>query len=235
MNEQLKALIQLRDIDKAIRILTRRTDESRKRLQVREANLAGQKKLAEEKRKGIEHERMKIAKRELALKTEEAEIEKLEGQLREATTNKEYAVLRKGIEGRKADISLIEDEVLAMMAEIDELEDQARAFETELESYEAMLNKDLANLAEKSEGDDEELARLEERRREVTGGLEPALLQRYERVLARGNDAVVPVIAGICQGCFMALTPQLAATMFKDDEIVFCPTCARVLYREGAD
>ncbi len=45
--------------------------------------------------------------------------------------------------------------------------------------------------------------------------------------------AVVPVADGSCQGCGMALTPQTANEVKRNDRMFTCPSCSRILYFPG--
>jgi predicted nucleic acid-binding Zn-ribbon protein len=46
---------------------------------------------------------------------------------------------------------------------------------------------------------------------------------------ALGN-AVAEIDNGICKGCHMAIPPQLNIRVLKQEEIISCPTCQRILY-----
>ena len=46
----------------------------------------------------------------------------------------------------------------------------------------------------------------------------------------RNGLAVVNVVQGVCQGCFMSIPPQKFNLLLKGDQIFDCPTCQRILY-----
>ena len=54
--------------------------------------------------------------------------------------------------------------------------------------------------------------------------------QRYRRVSRRGQRAVVPVLQGICYGCFMAVPTAWAAEAERNERLVVCQNCGRFLY-----
>ncbi|RKZ20865.1 hypothetical protein DRQ23_08295, partial [bacterium] len=43
-------------------------------------------------------------------------------------------------------------------------------------------------------------------------------------------NAVVPVVGGICQGCFILLPTSLVSQKNKNERIHTCPNCGRILY-----
>ena len=59
------------------------------------------------------------------------------------------------------------------------------------------------------------------------------LLKKYDMLRERRNGkAVVPVISGVCQGCFMNIPPQQFNDILRGDKMFNCPTCQRILYHQ---
>src|SRR4029079_12811774 len=54
----------------------------------------------------------------------------------------------------------------------------------------------------------------------------------YDSVAAKKGYAVAPVVKGVCQGCHMALPPQLANVLARMESIQTCPRCTRLIYRK---
>ncbi len=46
----------------------------------------------------------------------------------------------------------------------------------------------------------------------------------------RGGLAVVEVRAGTCQGCHMNVPPQLFNQIQRNEQVILCPNCQRMLY-----
>ena len=64
--------------------------------------------------------------------------------------------------------------------------------------------------------------------------LEGTLVHRYERMQQsriRGN-AVVAVVNGVCQGCYMVVTKSLVAELMEGSSLITCEHCGRILYME---
>jgi predicted nucleic acid-binding Zn-ribbon protein len=60
------------------------------------------------------------------------------------------------------------------------------------------------------------------------------LLRHYERLRESrvGANAVVPVVNGVCRGCFMAVTKSLIVELLQGAEFITCEHCGRILYLE---
>jgi hypothetical protein len=73
-----------------------------------------------------------------------------------------------------------------------------------------------------------------QQRRSIVRELDGTLLRQYER-MRRSRikaNAVVPVVNGVCQGCFMVVTKSLLAELMRGDSLVTCEHCGRILYLE---
>lgn len=56
----------------------------------------------------------------------------------------------------------------------------------------------------------------------------------YEKIRKwAGNTAVVPVRKQACYGCFMKINDKTYSAVVKSDDIVTCPYCGRILYKEA--
>jgi predicted nucleic acid-binding Zn-ribbon protein len=60
--------------------------------------------------------------------------------------------------------------------------------------------------------------------------LEANFLSRYEKLADRYHNAVVPVIEGICYGCFVTLPSAFVVRKNKNEEVSTCPNCGRFIY-----
>ncbi len=56
------------------------------------------------------------------------------------------------------------------------------------------------------------------------------LLKKYETVRQARGNAIAEVKNGSCTGCHMAIPPQLSIRVLKQEELITCPNCQRILY-----
>lgn len=71
---------------------------------------------------------------------------------------------------------------------------------------------------------------LEEKVDELVQRLEPPVRNRYRQLARRGMRPVVPVLQGICYGCFTAVPTAWAAETDRNAGIAVCQNCGRFLY-----
>ncbi len=86
----------------------------------------------------------------------------------------------------------------------------------------------------------QELADIEKEKEEVytskqnlVSKVDKKILTFYERIKRwAGNTTVVPVKKQACYGCFMKINDKVYSAVIKQEEIVTCPHCGRILYKE---
>ena len=183
-----------------------------------------------------ETDRMTKLRRQQERELEEVtdQLKKRQSRLFEIKTNQEYSAVLKEIEGLKHKVSVLEEAILVLLDQI-EVELKARAEEEQrVRSSEAEALRD-------TQRKEAELRQLRGRLSELQGAregrsknVESSLLQQYLRLLkSRAGLAVAPVRDGSCEGCHVALTPQLYSEVRRNEEILTCERCSRILYWRG--
>lgn len=76
----------------------------------------------------------------------------------------------------------------------------------------------------------EAVARLEERIEDLEGQLAPRIRSRYDRVKGTFDRVVVPVINGVCYGCFVSIATAVARDQDPNEAVRSCETCGRFIY-----
>lgn len=189
-------------------------------------------KAAEEKLQEIEHHRRE---KEGDLQTENERLIKYKTQLNQIKTNKEYTAVLHEIETTEKRIGDHEEKILIAMEDGDAA--KARLGETKESSarVESLCDEEDKALKIRTAEAEGELAEAETRRKEAEAGTDAGLLKRYEQIRSRMRGvAVVEVRKGICQGCRVALPPQLYNELFKGDVLHVCPSCQRILFVDRA-
>ena len=79
--------------------------------------------------------------------------------------------------------------------------------------------------------DKKEKKREKATRTELVQNVESDLRRKYEMIFSRrGVLAVVEVRSGICQGCRMRVPPQLYNEIQRNEQVILCPSCQRMLF-----
>jgi predicted nucleic acid-binding Zn-ribbon protein len=71
---------------------------------------------------------------------------------------------------------------------------------------------------------------LEARIAELVDELSLPIRRRYERIAGHVDRVVVPVIGGICYGCFVSVPTATAGETDPNAELQSCEHCGRFLY-----
>jgi uncharacterized protein len=77
---------------------------------------------------------------------------------------------------------------------------------------------------------DQAIAKLDEKIEEVLEELDPRVRRRYDRVVTGGGRAVVPVINGMCYGCFVSVPIAVSSDPAERRKLRNCDHCGRFLY-----
>ena len=87
---------------------------------------------------------------------------------------------------------------------------------------------------ERARVQDEQVRRLTAERDAIASTVPAGILDLFHRVArSRGGVAVAPAQEGMCQVCHVKLRLQLYADLKRNEEIVQCPACNRILYYEA--
>ena len=162
------------------------------------------------------------------------ELKKRQSRLYEIKTNQEYSAVLKEIEGLKQRVSTLEEEVLLLLDQIEaavkaraQEEDRFRLTQAEFLRDKQQREGELRDLQGR-------LSALQVAREGQSRSVETSLLQQYLRLLkSRAGLAVAPAGGGSCEGCHVALTPQLYNEVRRNEEILTCERCGRILYWKG--
>ena len=231
INEQIKILVELQKIDGEIYRLKKELGaqpQEQKSLDQAFEKKKAHMKAAEEELKAVQ---MKQKQKEGDLASREEKIAKLQGQLYQLKSNKEYSAMELEIKGHKADKSLLEEDILLTLEAVDQAK-AALAKEKELLAGDEKNHKEALDVLKKEAARIEvEMQELQEKRKVYVPNVEARLLSQYERLL-KGLEglALVPVVHNSCGGCHMELPPQVVNETQAHDKWILCESCARILY-----
>jgi len=235
MNEQLNLLIQLQEIDARIRVQQDEMKRTPAHLAELEQRAAASKAGVDSVRQALEEAQKAKRDRDRDLEAGGGKVEKLKSRTSEIKTNKEYTALLKEIETAEQESKAIEDEILKLMekidgatAEIANVEQRAKEEIVAIEQARRQLEEDLARVGR-------ELAAVEQERAAVAGRIDPEFLAEYRRLTPTCAGRIVVETRGeSCSGCHMSIPPRIYVIVKKNDSIVGCPNCHRILYYKEA-
>ncbi len=231
VKEQIDILIQLQKIDARIYALREELEERPKEIDLIKAKFQEGENLLKTIEEKSRNKKLKLKEMELDLKSKEENVKKLQIQLYQVKTNKEYASMQKEIDGLKADNSLLEEEIIGYLDEIDNLGKEINKGKEALEQERREMENKTAEIEKEINALREELKILEGEHSRVAAGIERVFLAKYERILANKNGrALAQVLHDSCSGCNIGLPPQVVNEVRLGEKIVTCENCLRILY-----
>jgi uncharacterized protein len=235
MNEQLERLIRLQQVDATILVLNRVIAEFPQKLTEAELPFRELKKSLDSAKKIFDTFEKKKRDKERALDETGEKINKLKARTSEIKTNKEYQALLKEIESIEKERSSVEDEILLIMEEIDTASKQIQAEEQKVKAD----GQKIEALRSKFEGErlasEQELSVARGSREKIAETVDRDVYGEYVILVeACGGIAVVEARNEICQGCNMNIPPQLFVELKKDEGILNCPQCRRIIYYKNS-
>ena len=234
MLEELERLVELQRIDSEIAELEAAAAAIPGQLRTRQEKFLKAKAALEAATTEVDRMQKLRRQKDRELEDVNSQLKKRQSRLFEIKTNQEYTAVLKEIEGLKERISTLEEEILLFL---DQIEASAKVLAQE---QEMVGSKEAEFLREQQQKEAElrdlqgRLSALQGARKGHSKGVESSLLQQYLRLLkSRAGLAVAEARNGSCGGCHVALTPQLYNEVRRNEEILTCERCGRILYRRG--
>jgi predicted nucleic acid-binding Zn-ribbon protein len=235
MNEQLTLLIQLQEIDGRIRAQQDEKKRIPEQLAAFEQRVLANKAELDKVRDSLETAQKIKRDRDRDLDEGGRKVEKLKSRTSEIKTNKEYQALLKEIETAEHENRAIEDDILRLMEQIDAAAAEIKSAERRSAEEDAAIQEDRRRLEKDSEKIDASLAEVERLRDELVARIDAAVLAEYRRLAGvAGGKIVVEARGESCSGCYMSIPPRTFVNVKKNDSIIGCPHCHRILYYKEA-
>jgi predicted nucleic acid-binding Zn-ribbon protein len=167
---------------------------------------------------------------ERELESGHTQLAKTQSKLHEVKTNKEYSAVLVEITAGKERITALEDQVLELMETLEQHRQALQSQNQRLHDAGQALAEQRAGVQQAEVALQQQIATEAAQRQDVVVALEASLYTAYQRLAAqRGGQAVVQVQAGACGGCHLTVQPQLVSEIRRQEKLVTCPHCRRML------
>jgi predicted nucleic acid-binding Zn-ribbon protein len=231
MNADLERLIVLQRLDSAAHDAQRTLAEEPEREKTLEARIAAARERVATAKASLTESQNVRREHEKTVALHQGRLSKFREQAMAVKTNQEYHAIQKEIEFAQSEMKAAEDKVLEQMLEADELTAGVKRAEAELTSEQKKVDADRKAMASESADLKATLERVAGERAEVVRSLTPKVLSTFELVASRRNGvAVAEARDGICTICHVRLRPQIFNTVRRNEEIIQCDSCNRLLY-----
>ena len=146
-------------------------------------------------------------------------------------TNVEYHAVQKEIGYAQGEIKTLEDKVLERMLEADELNAALKKAESDLAAEQKAADADRKAMTAEHGELQASVERIAVERAQLVAALDKSVFAIFEQVAKKRHGvAVAEARDGICTICHVRLRPQVFNTVRRNDAIVQCDSCQRILY-----
>jgi predicted nucleic acid-binding Zn-ribbon protein len=145
-------------------------------------------------------------------------------------TNKEYTAMLHEIEAVERDIRGREDLILVEMEKAETSAADLKREDALFKAADARAKTALRALDDEAAALKREVERLAGERDQVASTLPEDALSLFQRVAKRRGSGLSEARDELCSECHLKLRPQMYVELRRNEQIVQCPNCSRILY-----
>jgi len=228
---QIEVLANLQTVDQSLRTKSLAVAEGEGRVAALEEAVRGQTAAANAARE--EAQGLTARQRDLESRLTAAETKMKDRRMRitRIRNDKELGLAKREVELLKEETGTLETELVAVMEQAEAATAKLQGLETELARLTGERDAEANELREKIDRLSGEMERERAARTELMQAVDGELRRKYEMIFSRrGGLAVVEVRGGICLGCRMRVPPQLFNEIQRNEHVILCPSCQRMLF-----
>jgi len=231
MHPDLDRAIALQKLDTAAHDAQRQLADEPERTRALDARLeTAKQQLADAKERLAANQ---SARREIEkeVAVHQGRLSKFREQAMAVKTNQEYHAIQKEIGFAQGEIKTHEDHILERMLEADELTAASKRAEKALADEQKAVDAERKALAAELAALRASVDRIAHERAALVAQMDRQVMAIYDLVANRRHGiAVAEARDGICTICHVRLRPQVFNTIRRNDAIIQCDSCQRILY-----
>ena len=236
MNKYLQQLVELSKFDKDIDGFASRIENVEKSLRTAQSELeiadAAVKRLEED----IKEIKTQKSQTNAHIAEFSAKIKDVTKKSATAKSEKEIKALQLEEELAKEQLEAANDEILRLEKIIDTKTAEQRETEEKKAAFSENIGKIEAEISNEVKAIEKEREEIYGKKSKLVGEMNQKILTFYEKIRKWAhNTAVVPVKKQACYGCFMQINDKTFSSVVRGEDIVTCPHCGRILYKETAE
>ena len=232
MSPDLEHLIELQNLETAIEESRRRIAAHPQRVADADARLAHAKEAVEDTRQRLKACQEARREQEKEAAVYQSRLSKFKDQLSAVKTNKEYQAMQHEIDTAQKELGAVEERVLERMMESDALTAEVKKAEQSLATQQKDVDAEKKTLTEELTTVEAALKEATAKRVSRVASLPPHLVALFEQVsrVRKGLAITTATRDGLCSACHVRLRPQVFQEIRRNDQIIQCASCNRILY-----
>jgi hypothetical protein len=232
------ALVNLFTADQKLRAAQARLEAAQRSVRIQERRLGDLSEKSKLAQTTLREKQARAGQLDLELRSRDAHIERLRVQQQTAKNNKEYQAFLIEINTGKVDRAKIEEEAIAVMGSVEKGQTEAAVLETQVRQEKAKLDEMKAQVGDTVRQLESEVDALRPARAAAAAAVQENVLREFERLAEHHEGEALSAISKpdrrreeyLCTACNMELARDVYNKLKTRDEIVFCPSCRRILY-----
>ncbi|MBB5348596.1 hypothetical protein JWG42_06805 [Desulfoprunum benzoelyticum] len=231
MKEHIEQLINLQSIDLEIDQIENEIKAQQSALDARIAALADKEALIAALQEQISNGDKERRALEAEVADKMAFVRDRQSKMMQVQTGREQTALLKEIEEGKKSAKESEEKIVAIMEEVEKLDARIIEEKNLLKGEKELVTEETEKVRTTIETISKTKKEKDALRQQQAQGINGSILKKYTTLRERRNGlAVVNVLQGVCQGCYMNIPPQRYNQLLRGDQIFDCPTCQRIMY-----
>jgi predicted nucleic acid-binding Zn-ribbon protein len=228
---QIEVLATLQIVDQSLRAKTLEISESEGRVAALEEAVRAQTTATDAGREEVKALGTRQRDLEGRLTAAEAKMKDRRMRITRIRNDKELGLAKREVDLLKEETANLETELVGVMEESEASSAKLQGLESELSRLTGERDAEVTALQERQQRLAAEIERERATRTELVERVDGDLHRKYEMIFSRrGGLAVVEVRGGTCQGCRMRVPPQLFNEIQRNQTVILCPSCQRMLY-----
>ena len=175
----------------------------------------------------LEKERMHL---EGDLKAQNEKIKSKRAEERQIKDNKSYKALMSELEFLAKQVKQEEERMIAVLEEGELRKKEVKALTDRVDGERSKLVAEKDQLLGELRFREDALKILQDEKVRILPHLSEDVRRMYLRILkVKGDSGVANLVGDICQGCYSRVPPQRAHEVRKNNELLTCEVCGRIL------
>jgi len=152
-------------------------------------------------------------------------------QLMQVKTNEEFRAMQHQIEAAAVDVGQYEEKILINMMEVDEINAAIKKAEAALKAAQSKVTAERGAIEQDVKTQQGVLAETTAARATLVAAMDnKGVVETFERIAKVRGTAVARAEGERCTVCQVRLRPAVFVQVLKNDQIVQCDSCNRILY-----
>lgn len=231
MNEHIAQLVALQAIDQEIDLIEGKIKSEQNGLDEQISALARREAVINELQEKISSCEKEVRTLEDEVAEKMNHVRERQSKMMQVQTGREQTALLKEIEDAKKNAKENEEKIISLMEEAEKLKEKAEEEKNLLKGEKQLVAEETEKVRTNIEKINKGKRSKDNERKRQAKQIKDNLLRKYDTLRERRNGlAVVNVVDGVCQGCYMAIPPQKFNMLLRGDLMFDCPTCQRIMY-----